>query len=248
MRRRLTKLVVFLLLGAVVNVAVAWGCALCLPLMPAESSLSRFAVTHDEAPFWFVEERQRRGALRYLFSGVPFVFKNPPGTLLILPEEKPEEIEQFDLGDVPRWSRFDLTTAPHTYFQEDKYFESFEDARGWPLVALCASGKFHNPEVVLYVDSLIVTSGIVIDDRPPTPMNYDDWFDRRVLPLRPIWPGFALNTIFYAVIVWMMWSSTFAARRFMARRRGHCIKCGYGLRGEMSAGCPECGWRREDVP
>ncbi len=30
MKRRLTKLVVFLLLGAIVNVAVAWGCALVL--------------------------------------------------------------------------------------------------------------------------------------------------------------------------------------------------------------------------
>ena len=28
LKRRLTKLVVFLLLGAIVNIAVAWGCAL----------------------------------------------------------------------------------------------------------------------------------------------------------------------------------------------------------------------------
>ena len=38
--------------------------------------------------------------------------------------------------------------------------------------------------------------------------------------------------------------STRAERRV---RAGHCPNCNYDRRGDFSAGCPECGWRREDV-
>ena len=69
----------------------------------------------------------------------------------------------------------------------------------------------------------------------------------RVLPLRPLWSGFAINTVFYAALLWMLWLSPFVVRRAIHRKRGHCLKCGYDLRGDFSAGCPECGWRREDV-
>ena len=64
------------------------------------------------------------------------------------------------------------------------------------------------------------------------------------LPLRPIWPGFAINTIFYAaifVILWLLALGPFTARRFIRRKRGHCIKCGYDLRHAEHEVCPECG-------
>ena len=60
-------------------------------------------------------------------------------------------------------------------------------------------------------------------------------------------PGFAINTIFYAEILWLLTLGPFTARRMIRRKRGRCIKCGYDLRGDFSAGCSECGWRREDV-
>ena len=69
---------------------------------------------------------------------------------------------------------------------------------------------------------------------------------RKALPLAPIWPGFAINTVFYAAILWLLTLSPFTARRMIRRKRGHCLKCGYDLRGDYSAGCPECGWRREE--
>ena len=79
------------------------------------------------------------------------------------------------------------------------------------------------------------------------------WFPRngrkttRALPLAPIWPGFAINTIFYATILWLPFAP-FQLRRYVRVKRGCCINCGYDLRGDFSAGCPECGWRRENVP
>ncbi len=70
----------------------------------------------------------------------------------------------------------------------------------------------------------------------------------RVLPLRPIWLGLAANTIFYSAALWLLTLGPFTARRIIRRRRGHCPQCAYDLRGNPGGSCPECGWRREDVP
>ncbi len=59
------------------------------------------------------------------------------------------------------------------------------------------------------------------------------------LPLRPIWPGFAANTIFYATIFWLVIPGPFALCRLIRQRRGLCPSCAYPM-GE-SAVCSECG-------
>ena len=38
----------------------------------------------------------------------------------------------------------------------------------------------------------------------------------RVLPLAPIWPGFAFNTLFYAALLWLLFAP-FTARRLIRR-------------------------------
>ncbi len=73
--------------------------------------------------------------------------------------------------------------------------------------------------------------------------------DELVLPSKVLWPGFAINTIFYAAILWLLAFGPFAVRRFVRDKRGRCIKCGYDLRGTSGGGsaggdvCPECGTR-----
>ncbi len=61
------------------------------------------------------------------------------------------------------------------------------------------------------------------------------------IPLRPIFPGFAINTVFYGAILWLLMFGVFTARRSIRRKRGHCIKCGSDLRGAEHEVCPECG-------
>ncbi len=63
----------------------------------------------------------------------------------------------------------------------------------------------------------------------------------RVLPLRPIRPGFAVNTLFYAALLWLVIPGPFALRRLIRRRRGLCPACGYDLRHGEHEACPECG-------
>ena len=67
----------------------------------------------------------------------------------------------------------------------------------------------------------------------------------RHLPIKIVWFGFVVNSLFYAGVLCLLMCGSFALRRFMRRKRGLCVACGYDLRGEFSAGCSECGWRRE---
>jgi hypothetical protein len=60
-----------------------------------------------------------------------------------------------------------------------------------------------------------------------------------------MWPGFIINTLFYAIILWLLILGPFVLRRHIRRKRGQCPKCGYDLRGIPGSGCPECGWNRQ---
>ena len=45
-----------------------------------------------------------------------------------------------------------------------------------------------------------------------------------------LWPGFAINTISYAAIVWILFTVPgVAVRRRVRRKRGQCAACGYSL-------------------
>ncbi len=59
------------------------------------------------------------------------------------------------------------------------------------------------------------------------------------MPLGPIPLGFAVNTLFYAALLWLLIPGPFALRRFLRVKRGLCPKCAYPM-GE-SALCSECG-------
>jgi len=64
-------------------------------------------------------------------------------------------------------------------------------------------------------------------------------YSATILPLRPIWPGFAINTLFYAGMLWMLCCGPFALRRMIRRRRGQCAQCAYPI--GTSEICTECG-------
>jgi len=64
---------------------------------------------------------------------------------------------------------------------------------------------------------------------------------QRRVPLTPIWPGFAINTVFYAAILSLPFIAFGRIRHRRRIRRGLCPKCGYDLRGRSHAVCPECG-------
>lgn len=62
-----------------------------------------------------------------------------------------------------------------------------------------------------------------------------------VLPIRPLWPGFIANTIAYAALALVMLRGMRWSRLAYRRWRGNCLCCGYSLIGNASGQCPECG-------
>ncbi len=71
----------------------------------------------------------------------------------------------------------------------------------------------------------------------------DDNSPIRAVVYIPMPLGAVLNTLLYAFpFLVLAFLPTF--RRSLRLRRGHCPRCNYDLRGDLPAGCPECGWNR----
>jgi len=221
MKRRISILLILLLAGAVVNVAVAWGCAFWVNptwnLDPASAHIflpgevrsvlriDLVVVTHFEAAIVRDASFQRRDS-----SEVTPEQLSPDWANLGAPSP------ELRTADTPERKR--LQEARHLL------------ASGWPLRALWAESLG-----VIVIDEgsrrRLSSQGGYIDIRlPDWPGNH-----RRVLPLRPIWRGFAINTLFYAALLWL----PFVLRRFVRLKRGLCPACAYP-RAESDV-CSECG-------
>ena len=73
----------------------------------------------------------------------------------------------------------------------------------------------------------------------PPRQGLHPWLGFRAVPIRPIWPGFAVNTLFYAAVLWALVCGRFALRRLIRLKRGLCPNCAYST-GESDV-CSECG-------
>ena len=156
------RIVLFLLLGAIINVGVAWGCALTWGAYGTRTGVSAKPVDGlDEYTL-------------LLDTGIPF------RTLRGLEDE---------------WVEFDgkTVTRHHMEFGVWVIAVSKATARG---------GKLR-------------------------------------LPFLPLPLGFAINTIFYAAALWLLFAFPFVLRRRRRIKRGLCPACAYPV-GD-SAVCTECG-------
>ncbi|MEE9128668.1 MAG: hypothetical protein V3T84_01525 [Phycisphaerales bacterium] len=209
-----------LLLGAVINVAVAWGCAFSVYI--GRSTTVMWETRLGPQHYWVVTRNNRQGATR-IVSG-----RARSRSLII--ELRPDLL-------VPRWSRL---SKPTREFEATGSERRIADARGWPMISMCCVIDFK----ALYLGTRknVVEGGVSLEalHRPGSPELL-----LRALPLRPIWLGFTINTVFYAAVLWLVMFGPFTARRMIRRKRGCCIKCGYDLRGTSGGGgggvCSECG-------
>ena len=221
MKRRLTKLVLFLLLGAVVNVAVAWGCAYWVDSSPSDMSPKYVTRRTPQGHVWFVGIESERGAERVLSTrlfdrGGPII----------------DDVDPSDL--IPSWS----TISRDFDFAEPKTWDQqMQDARGWPMLSMrctfCCTGR-----TLIWVHECEVVGG---RELPRRTSNGYDISTLRALPYIPIPLGFVLNTLFDAAILWSLAFGPFTARRVIRHKHGLCINCGYDLRGVEHEACPECG-------
>ena len=217
MKRRLLIVAVFLLAGAVVNVGVAWGCAILIRLMEAgRGPLPRVeASLRERAPdgswrFWWIKRSKDRSVLLY-HSFWDARIEDING-YEVSTELRPDEL-------APSWAG--LRTPPDTDY-ESRWVHAF----GWPVVSMWR-------DYVLGGSRYELLHGL-----PVTFLPSDRGLPRAV-PLRPIWTSFAVNTLFYAGVLWLLIPGPFVLRRFVRMKRGRCPKCAYPM-GE-SAVCSECG-------
>jgi hypothetical protein len=219
-KQLLLKLGVFLLLGAIVNVAVAWGCA-----WHANNDDTRPRKSIDHAP---VEQADWDW----------WTLRAPSGMV------KPFEVnEWFNVGFRERRVCGDgpiISTSPPTTLLE----QSVRLRAGWPMLSLYGEW-FSVPMPAAVRGYGTITSGCIDLHKH----NLARIVSTPLVPFVPIWPGFAINTIFYAAMLWLLWIATGKIRRFIIVRgrvrQGRCPACGFiiapGTAAASGGPCSECG-------
>jgi hypothetical protein len=215
-RRHLVKIVLLLTGGAIINIAVAWGCAL-----------------------WAIPAKQ-------LGDGVHRV------TAPIQSKSHPQWFEPRSLQSHPMYLRSE-TYAPGLTLTQTSIYELFHGAQvmvpdrivhescaGWPTRSLESIGLIEWQGVgPMTVEKWEYGCAAAPALRPQTIRSLFFGPYASPLPLRPVWPGFAINTLLYAIILWTLFALPFAWRRRRRISRGLCAACGYPV--GMSDVCTKCG-------
>jgi len=211
-------IILFLLLGAIVNVAVAWGCAQLSGISLPESALAEPDLTPELAEWWLARFPERDPYPRELSSEQLLMDFDPGGAIVW-------EAEAFGISACSMIVLVPKQEASCTW-------------AGWPMKTMSGEWRWLQQQPGLHDVGLIRFA--LIDRHKDDPWSY---VFHRFLPLRPIWPGFAINTVFYALILWLLFAGPFVLRRRWRIRRGLCPKCAYDLRKRPSDSsvCPECG-------
>ncbi len=221
MKRHLFKLVVFLLLGAIVNVGVAWVYSMGQTSNVASDSVGSM---HVDGEYWvFFSANHNFIADRIDWSSYT---QSDSFDLIIVAEDEPPGVSRID----------SVLLAIQGVSGHASIANGYEQHIGWPTRALWCCffwGDYHMGSGPVFVDGLQfrqrnATAG--------TTLSYPV-----ILPVHVLWPGLVINTIFYAALLWLITLGPFTARRMIRRKRGHCIKCGYDLSHADHVACPECG-------
>jgi hypothetical protein len=251
-KRWILTILLFLLVvsgGAIVNVAVAWGCiAVAVPrntepethdLGGADAAWPRRVPDQWPAPYRSVSRSHPGGGHISFLGGI---FESQQRDVMVV-RTAATRLDELD---------FELLTR-RVDFRIDLF------AAGWPLRCI---GRECWSQSIFEEDSSGKRTLSFVGVGPPSQTAWriglppptacpgfkrqeDQW---KRLPLRPLWLGFAMNTALYAIILWLLIPGPFVLRRLIRLRRGRCPKCGYDLRGAIpgaGGGCPECGWNRE---
>jgi hypothetical protein len=246
-KRWVTASLLFLLLlsgGAVVNVAVAWACVLWSDSAAYETIQAPYWRPPDIVCPWLVPADAEYEWLR----GHGWTPKEPDevfGVFYVTPIERRAfgmtQRAYFEQPDYGVFSGVRRATGPYNG-AHDAF--AYRTRAGWPFRSVEAGtfGVCPDSDTPLnHVWGIGVT--VTADYGVGIPAS-----ESRPLPYRPIWPGFLVNTFIFAVLLWLVFSLRFALRRLNRFNHGCCPNCGYDLRGQFEAGCPQCQWGRAQSP
>jgi hypothetical protein len=259
-KRWTVTILLFLVLGAVVNVVVAWTFLYLVDATTAPRESAHGGVSGD---FWdgdpallpydgCVAYRQRAiGTERVTFDQLIW-HRGPLG---------PRRTSNPSVEDLmPSWGTRCLTQESEPDSGRSPLHMATctsVEGRGWPLLSMWGGVTELRPgHTIRWPEDSDeerlpwVHSAVLLE---PTPAGCQLFGGRAtILPLHPIWPGFAVNTLFYAFVLCLLYGSPLIVYRLVRRhhirvKHGLCPKCGYDLRGAIEGGCPECGWNREEA-
>lgn len=111
---------------------------------------------------------------------------------------------------------------------------------GWPAPALGSTVILDSSQAIEPKVEAVLGGILVYEGDHPRGLR---WFT--TIPVRPVWPGFVINTAFYAALasIPFLIIRLRRLRRCAGReRRGECIWCRYDISGLDR--CPECGGPR----
>ncbi len=202
--------------GAILNVAVAWGCAIW---------------SH---PDWTVLNYLSDHDMQLLWS------KYAPADWPISPTEASRQQSFGVVIDSAMHQELVEDTPPQKEFVQYvrsggldvREWHATEYRFGWPIIswelAMLAHSDYRTNDNTL-VGGLRLDRGV-----PWLGINAG-----QVLPIGPLWLGFLVNTIFYSAFVWMLMRGPWETRRRWRELHCKCGVCGYP-RGSSPV-CTECG-------
>jgi len=224
-RRCVVHIAVFLLLGAVVNVAVAWGIAISAG--PDGEANRRLRELASRTEVWKSKQPNLSSAELDWLDSIGFEATPDSNSF----QYSVRSISDRSLGR-DQTGYFELFQARRgvQYLPAGRVLPSVVYSEfGWPVrctsdtLTLVETASGGRPRLWNHENGLIVHDGS----------------DRYAIPLEILGLGFALNTAFFAVILWLLFAAPFTLRRWRRVRNGLCPKCAYPI-GERDV-CTECG-------
>ena len=235
-RRKRTVVIILLLLagGAVVNVAVTWGVRFVLDKDPTvivqgwHTTLFGVSIRpprDDSVRHAFLVHRVTSCCDDFLLRTSKLSALTSPGRY---------EHDQF-VASLPAGSWFRLVRGDDDRYRLADALVHSEYASGWPLLSLRYRTQYVETPDLPWSDNTpsVLVGGIEM------PEAAGQFRHGLPLPMTPILPGFLVNTIFYALLLWLLFVAPFAVRRTIRRGRGRCGSCAYPI--GVSPVCTECG-------
>ncbi len=225
--KHLRIILVFLLLGAIINIAVAWTIALTIDFVTIEKHITARELSPTSS--WTVSKWEAFGSEQFISyrRKAPFPIGHPSvGSLLTMSDI------------LPPWGDFDTISKDYADADHGVVDVWHVEGRGWPYRSMWGTyGLLTEAALQTYTISSEGRRGMLVTDVPA----WKTTGMPRLIPMIPIWSGFAANTSCYAFMLWLPYALSCFLCRVVRRLRGRCPRCGYDLRGAAHAACPECG-------